>query len=66
MNWIMTKIKRCVCCLLTAVLFALLIGSNIYTFKLASDLQVQKICEEVGFYYAGDKGLIRIRQCEDK
>ncbi len=66
MNWIIKKIKRCICCMLTVILFALLIGTNMYTFKTASAWKAQEICEEVSFYYANDKGLVRIRQCEGK
>ncbi len=52
--------------MLTVILFALLIGTNMYTFKTASAWKAQEICEEVSFYYANDKGLVRIRQCEGK
>ena len=66
MNWIINKIKRCVSCVLTVLIFMGLTASNFYTYKTARAWTLEEVCGDISYYHANDKDLIKIRQCEGK
>ncbi len=61
MNWIVNKIKRCICCALMFAFIATIIVSNFYTYKTARNWAFEEVCGDIAYYHAGDKDLIKVR-----
>ena len=66
MNWIIKKIKRCVCCMLILSFVAAMIASNYYTYRAAKELAYDEVCGDLSYYNSIDRDLVKVKQCEGR